>query len=237
MCFSATASFALGSVLIPMGGWCVQKAWKGEADRVEPADRPFLPLAVFPLAFGLQQAIEGVVWLGMGGQNPALMHSAALGFVFFSHGFWLFWVPFMVSVLEDRPRVRWIWRGMAGVGFWLGAYFWVPLLLHADWLTVSVQGRSLHYSLQILIAHPLLMQLGRMLYGSTILVPLLLTKHPIVQRLGWLVLASLLLTSQLFREGLISVWCYFAAVASVYVGYQFFQGVETPMESPPIQGS
>ncbi|MEO1210255.1 MAG: DUF6629 family protein [Cyanobacteria bacterium J06638_20] len=226
MCFSATASFALSAALLPMGGWCCQKAWRG--------DRHFLPLAAFPLAFGVQQAIEGFVWLGMGNQNSALTCVAATGFVFFSHGFWLFWTPFMALMLETRPRVRWLWQAMALIGFAYGAYFLVPLSFHPDWLFVTLQNQTLNYSLHILIPHPALKLLGQVVYVVTILAPLLLVSHPSVQRLGWLVLGSLLATTYLFPGGLVSVWCFFAAVSSVYVGYLFVQNIESTLEASPI---
>lgn len=222
MCFSATASFALSSVLLPMGGWCIQKAWRG--------DRRFLALATFPLAFGTQQAIEGLVWLGINHQNPALTHQAALGFVGFSHGFWLFWTPFMVSLLEGHPQLRWLWRAIALMGLALGAYLLIPVVIHPDWLTVSIHNHSLDYGLQILIDHPAMAYLGRILYVSIILVPLLLTQIIQIQRMGALVLVSLLLTSALFHYGFISVWCFFAAVASAYIGFLFAQGIETVPE-------
>ncbi|MBE9098685.1 DUF6629 family protein [Vacuolonema iberomarrocanum] len=227
MCFSATASFALSSALLPMGGWCFQKAWKG--------DRHFLPLAAFPMAFGVQQAIEGFVWLGLGTHDLALTCQAATGFVSFSHGFWLFWTPFMVSMLEVRPWVRWLWRAMACIGFAYGAYFLMPLAVHPDWLSVTIQNQTLNYSLQILIPHPALKLLGQVVYVVTILAPLLLISHPSVQGLGWLVLGSLLATTYVFPGGLVSVWCFFAAISSAYVGYLFGQNVESTLETLPVR--
>lgn len=229
MCFSTTASFAIGSILLPVGLWCVQRAWVG--------DRRFLPLAVFPLAFGMQQLIEGLVWSGISACDAGLTNQAARGFVFFSHGFWLFWTPFMVAMLEERPRVRWVWLTMSGIGLALGAYFLVPLLFHPDWLTVNIYQRSLNYSVQILIPHPLLAYLGRSLYVVTILAPLLLAQNLAVQRLGGLILGSLVLTSFLFRYGFISIWCYFAAITSMYVVYLFWRGVEVDRQFPSMQES
>lgn len=229
MCFSATASFALSSVLVPTGLWCVQKAWRG--------DRRFLPLAGFPLGFGTQQAIEGLVWLGMGTQNIALLSGATIGFVFFSHGFWLFWTPFMVSMLEEQPWLRQCWRVIAAIGLAYGVYLLLPLLVHPDWLSVGLMRRSLNYSLHVMLIHPAIAYLGRALYILTILAPLLLTSTRFLRGLGWLILGSLVLTSYLFRYGFISIWCYFAAVVSVYVGYLFFQGVETIPETVRMRES
>jgi hypothetical protein len=217
MCFSATASFTLSAALLPIGGWCLSKAWQG--------DRHYLPLAAFPLAFGLQQAIEGMVWLGWEAQDSALVAAAATGFVFFSHGFWLVWTPFMAWRIETRSRLRALWHLMTVLGLTLGLYFLLPLIQHPDWLTVTVPARSLIYKLQYLVPSPPIEHFGRSLYISLILGPLLLVNQSAVQGLGWLVLGALVIVFWLFSAALVSVWCYFAAVASLYVGYLFFQGI------------
>ncbi|TVQ16779.1 MAG: hypothetical protein EA367_19230 [Leptolyngbya sp. DLM2.Bin15] len=224
MCFSATASFTISAALLPMGGWCINKAWQG--------DRHYLPLAAFPLAFGIQQAIEGMVWLGLDAHNSAMVATAATGFIFFSHGFWLVWTPFMALMIETRSRFRQLWQIMILVGMLLAAYFLVPLALNPTWLTVTIQERSLTYILQDLASHPILEALGRSLYISTILAPLLLVHQSAVQGLGWLVLGALVIVSRFFSAASVSVWCYFAAVASLYVGYLFSQDIAEERSLP-----
>ena len=53
MCFSATASFTAGSVLSAVGIATIMKAER----------KSEVPFAMIPLLFGVQQFIEGVVWL------------------------------------------------------------------------------------------------------------------------------------------------------------------------------
>ena len=55
MCFSATASFTAGALLIALGSVTVSLA-------AAPRERPF---AAIPLLFGLQQLIEGGIWLSL----------------------------------------------------------------------------------------------------------------------------------------------------------------------------
>ena len=54
MCFSATASLTAGSCLCLGGIYAISQA-------VQFAPK-FIPLAAYPLAFGVQQLIEGGVW-------------------------------------------------------------------------------------------------------------------------------------------------------------------------------
>src|SRR5262249_39162470 len=94
MCFSPEASFLAGAALLPAGCYCVQSAFR--------KDLRYLPLAVVPVAFGVQQWSEGVVWLGLQGNDPTLITQASVFFLFFAVAFWPFWIPFSLLVPETR---------------------------------------------------------------------------------------------------------------------------------------
>ncbi|WP_367185774.1 DUF6629 family protein [Thermoleptolyngbya sp. C42_A2020_037] len=226
MCFSATASFSLGATLIPVGVACIKRA--------QEQDKRYMPLAAFPLAFGIQQVIEGLVWVGLGANNTRLVALAAAGFVCFSHGFWLVWTPLTAASVEsDRPRWQ-VWRALAGLGFLYGLYFNLPIWLEPQRLSVSIHNHSLVYQLQLLMEPTRALSLfGYTLYVLTILAPMLLSGDRHIQRLGGLVLVALLFTANFFSAGFISVWCFFAALVSLYVGYVFLQGLE-PRSQPPL---
>src|SRR5436309_7367554 len=98
MCFSAEASFAAGTMLLPIGAYCVQRALR--------KDQRYLRLALIPVAFGVQQLIEGCVWLGLHHGDESLTERAAVVYLFFSHAFWPFWIAFSLLPIEER-RSRW----------------------------------------------------------------------------------------------------------------------------------
>ena len=78
MCFSATASFVAGSALLAAGAVYLKKQSVGETG----FSRQHY-LALIPCLFGLQQLLEGIVWLGVQEQVPAsFMMFAAYGFSF-----------------------------------------------------------------------------------------------------------------------------------------------------------
>ena len=62
MCFSATASFTTGLLLLALGTVTLRMAQR-------PIERPD---AAIPLLFGVQQLSEGLVWLGLTGGPPGL---------------------------------------------------------------------------------------------------------------------------------------------------------------------
>ena len=74
MCFSAVASFSASAVLLPVGAYCVARA---------AAERwTLLPLALVPIAFGVQQFAEGFVWLGLQQDQPRWVECGGLVFLF-----------------------------------------------------------------------------------------------------------------------------------------------------------
>jgi hypothetical protein len=63
MCFSATASFVSAAALTPLGLLSVRLASGHNPSRE-------IPLALLPVLFASQQALEGLVWLGLEAPAP-----------------------------------------------------------------------------------------------------------------------------------------------------------------------
>ena len=83
MCFSANVSLGAAVVLLPVGGYCTAAAvYK---------DRAYLPLAVSPLLFGMQQMGEAVVWLAIEHDDPALARAGSRWFLLFALVVWPAW--------------------------------------------------------------------------------------------------------------------------------------------------
>ncbi len=77
MCFSAEASFGLSGVLVPAGIYCCVRS-------VLRHNFLFLPLAVIPIVFGVQQCAEGLVWVGINRSDSDLVEASSLTFLFFA---------------------------------------------------------------------------------------------------------------------------------------------------------
>ena len=76
MCFSADASLGAAVVLLPVGGYCAAAAiYK---------DRTYMPLAVTPFLFGVQQLGEAVAWLGLDHNDPGLARAGSRWFLLFA---------------------------------------------------------------------------------------------------------------------------------------------------------
>ena len=105
MCFSATASFVAGTSLSAIGVATIAKAER----------RSELPFALIPLLFGIQQIIEGVIWLTFRGEVIGLRPALTYAYSMFSHVLWPIYVPFALRFLEHTP-----WRRKAMLGFQIG---------------------------------------------------------------------------------------------------------------------
>lgn len=165
MCFSATASFSAAVLLIPAGIYCATKA-KG-------LNKPYWLIGLLPLLFGVQQALEGLVWLALEAQNPQSIRASALGFMAFSHLFWLFWVPFSSAVLEPRGLKKTVFIALAVLGGVYGASMYLPLLLHADWLSITLLQHSISYEAVLVYDGYLPRIVVRALYAAIVLGALL----------------------------------------------------------------
>jgi hypothetical protein len=85
MCFSAPVSFAASALLLPIGFYSLRLAYQQNPD--------YIPLAAILIAVAIQQACEGLVWLGIETGSLPETNLGAFGFLAFAYWFWLFWSP------------------------------------------------------------------------------------------------------------------------------------------------
>lgn len=220
MCFSSTASFTAAGLLLPVGI---------QALRLCPAER--LPLALCPLLFGLQQGLEGLVWLGLEPGRPSwLLQGAALAYLFFAYAFWLAWMPWCALRFASgygRPgdqaglaeggspqgaALAQAWQqGLLLLGLLMGLSLWLPLLLDP----AQLQPQVLHGNLLYRSDPPLLPLLGAgqgsLLYGLLVSLPLLLSGSPRLRLFAAALLLSFAMAWFGYRHAFVSSWCFFSA--------------------------
>lgn len=209
MCFSATASFTLFGALVPAGIYMIARS-----DR---SNSKWLPFAAFPLAFGIQQGFEGLVWLGIQGGNDAMVSISSRGFLFFSHFFWLVWVPFSVWMIETNLARKRVVAVLTAIGFVSGLSIFLPSFLIGDWLSMEQVNRSLDYKTTLIYDSFINRTVLRFFYAVIVLSALFLSTDHRIQVFGTLVLASLAVAYVFFAYALISVWCFFTAILSAYL--------------------
>ena len=211
MCFSPEASFASAAVLVPFGTYTLRLA-----ARTAPR---LWPLALVPCVFGLQQACEGVVWLGLESGDDRLTRPAARAYLFFALAFWPFWFSVCAAIMEPKRGRR---RLLGGFALLSTGWFWftyLPVLTDPAAAEACVCRHSIRYT------HPETIVVGPFGPWETRAAYLLTAALPVgVCSLRRVLLVPLALAvasagvaAVVFDYAFTSVWCLFAAVLSVSI--------------------
>ena len=211
MCFSAEASFAAAITLVPSGGLSISRAWK--------MDRRYLPLAALPLLFGVQQGLEGMVWMANG--NEVVVERYSLAYMFFSWLVWPIWVPFSAFFLETESRKP-LYLVLAVVGGMIGAMQYFPYFAHEGWLTTQFLPHIIVYSGKELFDYIVGRDTTYSIYVAIVVGSLLLSTNINVRIFGLLVAGVVVVTYLFFYYAYISVFCFGGAVMSLYLVLTLF---------------
>jgi len=209
MCFSATASFTAAIILMPIGIYCLNRAINYH--------KLFWPIALLPLIFGFQQFFEGLVWLGFESDSGATSRYAALIYLFFSHVFWLVWIPFACYVVENNPVKKKLFFILILIGATYGLSLYIPLWGYENWLGIELVNHSIEYKTTLLYDRYISKEIVSLFYTLIILVPLLGASDRYIRTFGIVIVASVIITILFLDYAFISVWCYFSALLSFYI--------------------
>ena len=200
MCFSASASFIAGASLSVIGVAAL-KTTEARSER---------PFAMIPLLFGVQQLIEGVIWLTFRHDAPLLRQTMTYLYSGFSHVLWPIYVPFAMGVLE---AVRWRKKAIfafeavgVAVGLYL-LYFLVTRPVVAEAVCRHIVYVSPHFYQMPMIV----------LYVAATCVSCFFSSHGFVRLFGVLALLSFIAAYIVHVTALVSIWCFFAAILSLLI--------------------
>ncbi|MEZ0393358.1 MAG: DUF6629 family protein [Pseudobdellovibrionaceae bacterium] len=205
MCFSADMSFGSAGLLIATGAVTTLKSSSKQQKMI----------AAIPLLFGFQQVAEGIVWQTMDAGTTSLMHKFGI-FLFLAFAFvvwpsWLPWSLYHIEIKEKRKRILKV-IGLLGLGVSLLAVF----MLYGLEIKVNIVGHSLEYD-YLNLKEILPPNLEAFLYFTPTVVPFFISSLRTVKKAGLLVLGSMFLAQAIGRQTTASVWCFFAALISLYV--------------------
>lgn len=208
MCFSASASFIAGVSLSAIGVLTLQKV----------RSRAEIPFAAIPLLFGIQQLIEGMLWLSFRFEMALLNVIMTYLFVLFSHVLWPLLVPLAIGLVETvawRKKVILIFQIIGGaVGLYL-LYFIIRFPITSE-IKVHVL-----YVFPDFHKPPVLL-----LYVAATCVSGFFSSHRMIQIFGVLALLLFMLSYWFYMVAFFSVWCFFCALLSVVIYLHFRFGDE-----------
>lgn len=201
MCFSATASFVTAAVT---GGI-------GIAALTRLRDPREILLAATPLLFAAQQMIEGLLWLDLSAAHDTTT-AGTLSWVFLliAEVFWPVYAPLAVWLVEPERRRRWAMLACLAAGVAAGTYlrWWVLTRPHD---AVLLDGHIVYVT-----AYRNSMAIAGSYFAATVL-PLWLSSHRRLAVLGLVIFAGYITSYLFYWQAFVSVWCFFAAGASVLI--------------------
>jgi hypothetical protein len=198
MCFSATASFAAGGALTAAGIGILRRA----------RTRERIPIASIPLLFGLQQLVEGVVWMSF--DKPVLHLVATYFFTFFSHVLWPFYLPLAVYLNETGPKRKKALKWFVVFGVSVSIYM-IYYILRGPVSSEIVQN-CIYYSIPYSDSYLLLLA-----YVIATCACCFISSHKYIRTFGLAVFGGLMISLWSYRFAFYSVWCYFAAILSLII--------------------
>lgn len=200
MCFSSEASFAGGVIISAIGIATVTKVHK-------PSQIVF---ASIPLFFGLQQIVEGSLWLTI--PLPEYANLQKIGtylFLIMADFLWPSIIPLSVLLMEKKKNKRMILKILLGMGIALSLYYAYCLF------TFNVTPQIMGYHILYNTTFPKSLSMPAfIIYLVVTITPLFISSIQRTHLLGILMFFSCLVTAIFFTQYLTSVWCFFAAFIS-----------------------
>jgi hypothetical protein len=200
MCFSATADLVVGAALIPVA----------IASLREVRHSRELPFALLPMLFAVHQFVEAAVWAGQDGEvSSGAAEVAMRAYLFIAYPLLPTLIPAAVLLLEPRgARLR---VGIFVVlGVIVSSYLTVVVLLRP--VTVVMHPHALEY--QTTVKAPVV---WAVLYIVAVIGPALMSGYRSIIAFGVVNLVGLTIVAVAFEAAFASLWCLWAAAASVLI--------------------
>ena len=210
MCFSATANFVGSGILGAVGVVTLTKV----------KHRREVLFAALPVLFAIHQFIEGFVWLGLDGiLSPVVTHDMGAAFMLYAQGLLPFLLPLSVALFEPTRKSR---RRM------------LPFLVLGGGTTLYILWALTAYPLQLYVRENSIVYINQATNNRTVAVlyviatcgSLFFSKIKMMVAFGAANLAILLVVMEVKRYAFTSLWCAYAAIASVIILAYFWTSSE-----------
>ncbi|OBF54237.1 hypothetical protein A5756_14670 [Mycobacterium sp. 852002-53434_SCH5985345] len=200
MCFSMTADLVAGTALLPVAAVSLREV-------KHPRELPF---ALLPTIFSLHQFIEAVVWAAKDGdRSVGVAHLAVLAYVLIAFALLPTYVPLAVLLLEPKgARLRVAPFVLLGVV--VSSYLAFAVL--ANPVSVRRLPHALSYHTGVENG-----AVWAVLYIVAVIGGAVMSGYRSIVAFGLLNLVGLIVVAVLYTRGFASLWCVYAAAASVLV--------------------
>jgi hypothetical protein len=207
VCFSAAANFTGSGVLGAIGVMTLTRV----------KHRRELLFASLPTLFAIHQFTEGFVWLGLDGVlSPGVTHAMSAAFMLYAQGLLPFLLPLSVLLFEPDARSRRRMLPFLAVGCLTGLYIL--------WALAAYPTQTFIKANSIVYINPATNNTAvAVLYVIATCGSLLFSKINAMVIFGLANLAILLVVMAVKRYAFTSLWCAYAAIASVIILAYFWK--------------
>jgi hypothetical protein len=207
MCFSATANFVGSGVLAAVGVVTLTKV----------KHRRELLFASLPTLFAIHQFIEGFVWLGLDGYvSQTTMHNMGAAFMLYAQGLLPLLIPLSVLLFEPTAKSR--------NRMWPFLFIGTGTSLYMLWALIA-------YPVQIYVKGDSIVYINAGTNNTTLAIlyviatcgSLFFSKVKDMVLFGAANLTILLVVMAFKRYAFTSLWCAYAAIASIIILAYFWK--------------
>jgi hypothetical protein len=222
MCFSAGASYTSAALLTFIGFGCIKKVSHPKQ----------LFLAFIPIIFALQQLMEGILWTSTNEiadfvQWAPLAKNIYLTIALFV---WPVWIPLSLFAIESVPSRNWLLAAFLAAGCVYVALYGNELIIRHRWegIDVKVISHSIQYDLPFNFGW-----FYTFFYTAVTVLPFLFSSWKYMWMIGVGIFIGLLIAHFFYLTTFLSVWCFFAAVASLGIYFVIkHNSLKAQSESP-----
>lgn len=212
MCFSPTASFISSTILISSGIYSITQSIKH--------NKHYFLFASIPFIFGIQQLIEGIIWNQLQAGHALSVHYLSLIYLLFAFFIWPFFIPLSTYFMEEKSSRKKIMKIFAIAGLLLSLILYAPLIFQIMPMATTITKNSINY---VTYRSGPITTIFIISYAGIVSLPLLISSVKIARRFGILLLISIFLTLYWYVYAFTSVWCFFAALLSLYIVYGMYK--------------
>ena len=168
---------------------------------------------MIPLLFGIQQIVEGMLWLSFRFDAPLLNVTMTYLFTLFSHVLWPMYVPFSIGLMENIAWRKKVLSVFQATGIAVGLYLLYFIVRFP--LTSEVHQHTV-YVLPHVREPPVL----EFYVAATCAAPFF-SSHKVINIFGVLALLLFIAAYWFYTVAVFSVWCFFAAILSTVIYLHF----------------
>lgn len=201
MCFSANISLSMSAILALIGTLTITKV----------KEKAQIPFALIPYFFSIQQLTEGFLWLTLQGKLVFSFNMASVLiyiYLFFALLFWPIWIPISVFFLEKKNLRKKLLFISLLTGIIVSIFFIFSIVNYG--ITARIESNHILYEFKFL-------NIFYLLYLIATALPFFLSSIEVLWLFGILLLFSLYMSYYFYINFITSVWCFFAALLSIFV--------------------